>query len=98
MDKANLKELLKTATGIDTAFNNEDFQKYLLPHLQKLAYPEPVNPTDYKTREEYVFAIDNMNREAIVYKNLLKFLYGQKGYMKKLEKEIQKPKTSYGIT
>ena len=96
-DKESLNKSLQTATGLHLVYSSAEFQNFLLPHLQKLSTVEHIDPKKYSTRQEYEYALDNANREAIVYAQLLKFLQDQKGTMEALKKEIKKVEVSYSI-
>lgn len=93
--RAKQQENLTKAVAIYTLYASPEFQQYLRPIIQKLSTVQAIDPTKYETKEKYEFALDNANREAVVYTAFLKFLDSQEGIMNKLNEELKKPLTTY---
>lgn len=95
--KAQLNLSLKKAMGLSTLVNSPEYQNFLLPYLKELSLVHPINIENYKSEEEYHFALKNNNARASVYAELINFLASQDIIMKKIREELEKPKKNYGI-
>jgi len=70
-------------------FESIDFQVTLLPHLERLSSVMYVDPSLYKTDEEFQYALKVANIEAGSYAKLLKFLKSQRITSERLIKQIE---------
>lgn len=95
--KSRLNTSLTKALNLDTLTKSHQYTEYLLPYLKELARVPFIDPTKFKTREEYEFALDKANIRAGVYSELISFLAQQEAMMNKIRSELVKPPTSYGV-
>ena len=95
--KSRLTEALTKAISLNTLSKSSDYVNHLLPYLKELARVPYIDPTKYKTKEEYEFALDKANIRAGVYSELISFIAQQEAVMNKLRAELEKPPTTYAI-
>lgn len=95
--KSRLNASLTKALNLDTLTKSKEYVDYLLPYLKELARVPFIDPTKFKTREEYEFALDKANIRAGVYSELISFLAQQEVMMNKIRSELEKPPTTYAI-
>lgn len=95
--KSKLNENLKKALSLQRLASSKDYIDVLLPYLQKLAQVPYVDPTRFKTEEEFLFALKSANSRAGAYAELLTFLSQQEVIVKKIRQEIEKPPKNYAI-
>ena len=95
--KRKQAENLKKAMDLDTLSKSPEYVNSLLPYLKKLATVSHIDPTRFKTEEEFLFALKNANAIAGVYAELISFLSQQAVIMNKIREEMEKPPKSYGI-
>lgn len=95
--KSRLNASLTKALNLDSLTKSKEYVNYLLPYLRELARVPFIDPTTFKTREEYEFALDKANIRAGVYSELISFLAQQEVMMNKIRAELEKPPTSYAI-
>lgn len=93
--KDQLKQNLVKSIALHNIYTSTDFVNHLLPYLKELATVQYVDPTQYKSQEEYMFALDTANRAAGVYNGILRFLSSQEAAMNKFRQLIDKPEISY---
>jgi hypothetical protein len=91
------KENLEKATALFEIYKSDHFQKYLLPYLELLSYPEKIRPDSCATRDEYLHKIEVANIKAQVYDDFLKFMKGQEDYIKKLHQILKEPVKNFSI-
>lgn len=94
---AGLTASLNKALALDRLSKYPEYQNVLLPYLTQLANFIPLDPTKYKSDEEYVFALKQANMRASVYSELIKFLSRQEETVNKLREQIEKPPKNNGI-
>lgn len=95
--KSRLNASLTKALNLDTLTKSHQYTEYLFPYLKELARVPFIDPSKFKTREEYEFALDKANIRAGVYSELISFLAQQEAMMNKLRQELEKKEVSYGI-
>jgi len=95
--KKRLTQSLQKATALDTLSKSSDYVNYLLPYLRELARVPFIDPSKFKIKEEYEFALDKANIRAGVFSELISFLAQQEAIMKKIRQELEKQPISYGI-
>ena len=91
--KSRLTESLTKAIALNTLSKSSDYVNYLLPYLKELARVPYIDPTKFKNKEEYEFALDKANIRAGVYSELISFIAQQEAVMNKLRNELEKPPT-----
>ena len=95
--KVKQNENLNKARALNILYKSKEYQETLLPYLKRLAQVPFVDPTTFKTNEEFVFALKSANARAGAYSELLMFMSQQEAIMNKIRDEIDKPPKSYGI-
>jgi len=95
--KARQNENLKKAMSLNVLAHSPEYVNTLLPYLKRLSQVPYIDPTRYKTEEEFLFALKSANARAGAYAELLTFLSQQEAIMKKIREDIDKPPKSYGI-
>ena len=88
---------LKKAMALNRLATSKEYIESLLPYLQKLAQVPYIDPTRFKTEEEFLFTLRSANARAGAYTELLSFLSQQEAIMKKIRESIEKPPQSRGI-
>lgn len=95
--KSKQTDNLRKAMALNVLANSPEYKNTLLPYLKKLAEVPYIDPTRYKTEEEFLFALKSANSRAGAYGELMRFLDQQEAIMNKIREEIDKPPKSYGI-
>lgn len=95
--KSRLTASLTKALNLDTLTKSNEYVNHLLPYLKELARVPYMDPSKFKTKEEYEFALDKANIRAGVYSELISFLNQQEAMMNKIRTELEKPPVSYAI-
>jgi hypothetical protein len=95
--KARLNENLSKAMALNNLARSKEYTKSLLPYLKKLAQVPYVDPTRFKTEDEFLYVLRSANARAGAYSELLMFLSQQEAVMRKIREEIEKPPKSHGI-
>ncbi len=92
---AKLKEQLKTATAFHEIFKSDNFQTHVFPHFKTASVKQYVDPAKFKTRDEYVHALDVMNNRTLIYNEIIALFEGAEARMQRIEKDIKNPSTSF---
>jgi len=95
--KARLNENLKKAMALNRIANSKDYTEILLPYLKKLAQIPYIDPTRFKTQEEFIHALKSANARVGAYTELITFLSQQEVLMEKIRESIKNPPKSYEI-
>ena len=95
--KAKQTENLKKAAALNTLARSKEYTDNLLPYLKRLAQVPYIDPSRFKTDEEFMYVLKSANARAGAYTELLMFLSQQEAIMKKLRDDIEKPPKSHGI-
>ena len=95
--KAKLTENLKKAIALNNLARSKEYTESLLPYLRKLAQVPYIDPSRFKTEDEFLYTLKSANARAGAYSELLMFLSQQEAIMKKLRDDIEKPPKSHGI-
>ena len=95
--KSKQTENLRKAMDLNTLSRSPEYVNSLLPYLKRLAQVPYIDPTQYKTEEEFLYALKSANARAGAYAELVTFLSQQEVIMKKIREEMEKPPKSYGI-
>ena len=95
--KAKQNENLRKAMSLNVLANSPEYVNTLLPYLKKLSEVPYIDPTRYKTEEEFLYALKSANARAGAYAELVRFLSQQEAMMKAIRENIDKPEKSYGI-
>ena len=95
--KAKLKENLSKAIALNVLSHSKEYTETLLPYLKKLAQVPYIDPSRFKTEEEFLYVLKSANARAGAYTELLMFMAQQEAIMKKIRDDIEKPPKSHGI-
>lgn len=90
-----IEKALEQACRIDELADHPHFISTVLPAFEKLSHPTPINPSQYKTREEFLFAVERENMKALAYSEVLNFFTGQKAAIQRMRIQVQQLK-AYG--
>lgn len=69
-------------------YHSKQFQEQLVPRLKELATVFYIDPKDFKSDDDFLYALRAANIKAGAYKELLSFLASQPTMMEKLLKEL----------
>lgn len=94
---AKLNESLRKAMSLSSLAKSSEFVNQLLPYLKELSKVEYIDPRNYKTKEEYEFALDKANMRAGVYAEFISFMSQQDAMIEKIRDKIKNKPKSYGI-
>lgn len=95
--KEQLESSLQKAAGLTRIAQSTDYTQYLLPYMEKLASPIPIDSTTFKTEAEYIHALKENNTRAKIYKEFIAFLANQEGIMNLIREKLKAPQKSHGI-
>lgn len=95
--KRKLNENLQVAMALNRLATSKEYTETLLPYLKKLSEVPFIEPTRFKTEDEFLFALKSANTRAGAFSELIMFLSQQEVVIKKLRETIKKPPQSRGI-
>lgn len=86
--RAQLTEALKKVSGLADLYHSELFQHDFIPYLESLSTVQFVDPSSFKSREEYEFALDKANIKSGAYKELVVFLSGLDSRIAEIKRQL----------
>jgi len=95
--KEKLTKNLQKARALVRLATSKEYKETLLPYLKKLAQVPYIDPTRFKTNEEFVHVLKSANARTGAYTELITFLDQQKVVVDKISKSIKNPPKSYAI-
>jgi len=89
--KAKLKESLLKATDLHNLHKSKEYQSTLLPVFQQLSRVQPLDPGNYKSREDFTREVEIAFAKASVYADIIRLLEQQESAMNQFSKQIEAP-------
>lgn len=84
----SIEKAIAKSNAIMQLVKTPQFEQYLLPALRELSQIKAIDPSTYKTREQYQYELMIANAEAFAIQKFLNYLENQESFIKAYTQQL----------